>query len=205
MKKHFTLTLALTALLATAVQGSQEQLASSIKDARGEATRTLEQLKTTLDSLTALTKQKSGDLRPAYNTFTTEIPKTQAAATWTQTRLKWMESDGQSYFDGWQKTVDGIANASLRKKAQKRLDAARKSYDKVGSSLRTAGEKFNPFLSDLADIQKVLANDLTASGIKNVKSTVSDANWRYKFVHSAIASALKEMDKMEKSLSPEAK
>jgi hypothetical protein len=205
MKKHILPILGLVTLLASGAQASQEQLAASIKDARGEATRASEQLKTTLDTLTALTRQKEGDLRPAFTAFTAEIPKTQAAAKWTRTYVEWMAGDGQRYFDGWQKTIDGVANESLRKKAQKRLETVRKSYDKVGVSMKSAGEKFQPFLSDLADIQKTLASDLTAGGIKSVKGTVSDANFRYPGVRNAINGALKEMDKMQNALSPEAR
>lgn len=195
----------LATLLATATQASQELLAKSIRDARAETTRTSQQLNATLGALNALTKQSKGDLRPAYNNFTTQIANTEAAAGWTRTRVQWMASDGRQYFRDWQSTVNSIANESLRKKAQKRLDAVKVSYDKVEASLKQAGEKFKPFLSDLADIQKALAADVTPGGVKAIKSTVSSANWNHQFVDKAIKSALKEMDKMEKGLSSEAK
>ena len=146
-----------------------------------------------------------GDLRPAYNIYCSEVEKTGSAAAWTRTRVQWMRGDGRKYFEDWQSTVNSIANESLRKKAQKRLDKVRMSYDKVEASLVLAGEKFKPFLSDLADIQKFLATDVTAGGVKAIKSTVSSANWNHQFVDKAIKSALKEMDKMEKALSSEAK
>ncbi len=205
MKKQILLTLGLITLLASATQASQEQLATSIKDARDEANRATEQLKATLGALTTLTQQKEGDLRPAFTAFSEEIPKTEAAAAWTRTRAQWMSGDGMKYFESWQKSIDGISNLSLKKKGQKRLDAAKQGYAKVESALRSAGDKFQPFLSDLTDIQKILSSDLTAAGIKNVKSTVSNANWRYKSVNAVFKDALKEMEKMEKALSPEAK
>ncbi|HMP83789.1 MAG TPA: DUF2959 family protein [Verrucomicrobiota bacterium] len=203
MKKHLFLALGLATLLATATQASQQQLASSITEAQAEAGRTLHQLKATLNSLTALTKQKKGDLRPAYDAFAAEVPKTQAAAGWTKTRVQWMDSDGKSYFDNWQKTIDEIASKSLQKKAQKRLDAVRKNYDKARESMAEASEKFAPFLSDLNDIQKLLSQDVTPAGVKAISSTVSDANWRYKAVHRAVSDSLEEMGKMSKSLSSE--
>ena len=205
MKIQRLLALGFVTLLPLAAQANQEQLANSIKETRVEATRASDQLKATLDALTVLTKQKEGDLRPAYNTFAAEVPKTEGAAAWTQTRVKWMEGDGLNYFTSWQKSVDSVANESLRKQAQKRLNAARKSYNKVGVSLKDASEKFKPFLSDLADIQTVLSKDVTAGGVKAVKSTVSDANWRFKAVNRVFHDALEEMHKMEKALSPEAK
>ena len=205
MKKQILLTMGLTALLASATQASQEQLAKSIQDVHLETMRTTEQLKATLGALNELTAQKKGDLRPAYNAFCAEIPKTEAASSNTRTRVQWMAGDGQKYFQDWQKTIHSISNESMRKNAQKRMDTVKKSYDKVEASLVQAAEKFRPFLTDLTDIQKFLAADVTAGGVKAIKSTVSSANWNLQYVDKAAKAALKEMDKMQKALSSEAK
>jgi hypothetical protein len=205
MKMKTLLTLGLATLLASATQASQEQLARSIKDAHLETSRTDAQLKATLGAINALTEQKKGDLRPAYNTYCSEVTGTESAAGWTRTRVQWMGSDGRKYFQDWQNTINGIANESLRKKAQKRLDAVQKSYNNVEASLQLAGDKFKPFLSDLGDIQKALATDVTAGGVKAIKSTVKSANWNHQYVDKAVKSALKEMDKMQKALSSQAK
>lgn len=205
MKYHPLLLLGLLAVLGGTTQASQEALASSMKEARLEATRASEQLKAALDALNGLTKQTQGDLRPAYQTFATQIPKVEAAATWTRARVQWMQGDGRRYFGDWQKTVDGLGNESLRKKAQKRLDAVQKSYDKVLTTFQASGEQFRGFLSDLGDIKKTLALDVTPGGVKAVRSTVSHANWNYQGVNRSMQSALKELLKMEQALSPEAK
>lgn len=205
MTSKILLTIGLTTLLTAATPASQEQLARSISDARSETTKTAAQLAATVDSIAALSKQTKGDLRPAYEKFCTEVGNTEAAATWTRLRVQWMASDGRQYFDGWQKTVSDISNPSLRKKSQKRLDAVKKSYAKVEASLKAGGEEFKPFLSDLRDIQSALALDVTPGGVKAMKSTIKSARRHHSEVNEAIDDALKEMDKMQKSLSPEAK
>jgi len=205
MKKKILLTIGLATLLASATQASQEQLARSIRDTHLETSRTSEQLKATLAAINALTKQTKGDLRPVYNNYCEEVSKTQAAALWTKTRVQWMAGDGRKYFQDWQSTVNGIANESLRKKAQKRLDTVSANYAKVEKALQQASDKFKPFLSDLEDIQKALASDVTPGGVKAIKSTVRSANWNHQFVDKSIQTALKEMDKMEKALYSEAK
>lgn len=202
MKKQTLLVTGITILLACAAQaGGQDQLASSIADARAETIRTAEQLKATLNALTALASQKEGNLRPAYNAFEAQIPQTDAAAASTRTRARWMQGDGRQYFTDWQNTINAINNSSLQKKAQKRLDKVKASYNKVEASLQLAAEKFSPFLSDLKDIQKMLATDVTAGGVKAVKGTVRSANWNHQYVDKAVKAALKEMDRMEKELS----
>lgn len=204
MKKKTLYMIGLATLLTSATQASQDQLARSIKEAHVEASRTDAQLKTTLEAINALTKQTTGDLRPAYKTYCSEVANTEAAAGSTKKRVQWMASDGRKYFTDWQATVNGIANESLRKKSQKRLDAVQKSFDKVEASMKLAGEKFTPLLSDLGDIQKALASDVTPGGVKAIKSVVRSANWNHQFVDKAVKSALKEMEKMEKALSSEA-
>jgi hypothetical protein len=204
MKKKILLNISLIALVATAMQ-AQDQLADSIKQARAETDHTSQQLKTTVRALNELTAQKKGDLRPAYNVFAEAVPKTTAAAETTAARVKWMDGDGQAYFKEWQDKITSIANESLRKKSQKRLEAVRSSFDKVKVELKQASEKFKPFLSDLSDIQKTLAADVTASGVKAVRPSVRSANTHFEAVDKEINAAIKEMDKMAKALSSEAK
>ena len=112
-----------------------------------------------------------------------------------------MQGDGQRYFEGWQADINSISNESLRKKAQKRLNSVKKSYDKVAVEMKDAAEKFQPFLSDLKDVQKMLSNDVTPGGVKAIKGTVRSANWNYKSVNASINDAVSEMTKMEKALS----
>ncbi|HMO65922.1 MAG TPA: DUF2959 family protein, partial [Verrucomicrobiota bacterium] len=100
------LILGLAGLLAFHAAAGQEQLAGSIRDARVETARTADQLKSTLATLTALTKQTQGDLRPAYDAFAHEVANTEAAAAWTGTRVKWMATDGRQYFADWQRNLD---------------------------------------------------------------------------------------------------
>ena len=196
----------LATLLASATQAySQEHLAKSMHEVRAETDRTSEQLKATLRTLNGLTEQSKGDLRPAYEAFATEVTNTMAAAATTAARVKWMDGEGQQYFKEWQDTIAGVANESLRKKAQKRLESVRSEFDEVNKELKEASAKFKPFLSDLSDIQKSVSMDVTANGVKAVRGTVKSANWNHKSVDRAINSALKELDKMEKALSPDAR
>ena len=203
MKTHRILSVALVTLLSWAAPAAQEQLAASIKETREETVRTRNQLQATVNALNALTEQKKGDLRETYKTFTDEVKKTHADATRTAARGQAMQKASAEYFTKWQTDVNGIANESLRKKARKRLDSVQKSYGEVTASLGEAAEKFKPFLSNLDDVQKTLANDITAGGVKAVKGTVSDANFNLKKVRSSIFDALKELESMEKALSPE--
>ena len=99
----------------------QSELAGSVDEIRLETIHTRDQLQATVDALDALTKQKSGDLRPAYDKFVDEWQKTHDAADQTVARASDMESASKDYFGTWQTEIAGISNDSLRSKSQRRL------------------------------------------------------------------------------------
>lgn len=193
--------IALLALLAAGnMRAGQQELAAAIGETRGEVMQTRDQLQATVDTIDALTKQKSGDMRPAYDKFVAARAKTQTAADITRNRADKMSSEAGTHFSTWQKEIDGIANASVKKKAQRRLESVQRSYNKVLAQLKEAAGRFRPLLSDLTDIEKALSNDLTPGGVKSVRSSVNDARWNLKSARSATYDALNELASMEKSL-----
>ena len=91
MKPRTILTaLGLATLLAGTAHANQEQPAASMNETRLEAGRTRDQSTATLVTLTVLTKQEKGDLRPAYQVFTAQIPKIEMASASTRTRASFM-------------------------------------------------------------------------------------------------------------------
>jgi len=193
--------LALFGLLAaqTASAGQQE-LATSLGATRTLVTQARDQLQTTVNALDALVKQKTGDMRPTYDAFVAEIAKTETAGATAKACADKMEAEASAHFTAWQKEIDSIANASLKEKAQKRLSDVQKKYGEVLSQLKDAGSHFTPLLSDLNDIQKTLANDLTPGGVKSVRGSVSDAEWNLKSTRRSFYSAIEGLTKMQKSL-----
>lgn len=184
-----------------AASAGQEQLAASIGETRTEVVATRDQLQATVNALDALVKQKEGDLKPAYDEFVAQVTRTQASAALTKSRSAKMQTDAKTHFGSWQKEIDSIVNERLRNKAQKRLDKVQKSYSKAISQLENASISFEPYLSDLADIKKILSNDLTRGGIKAIRGTVSKAKFDLQNVRNHIFDAVKELESMEKSLS----
>jgi hypothetical protein len=179
----------------------QAGLKKGVAETRAETARTRDQLQATVASLSALSDQREGDLKPTYAAYVAEVEKTHAAAERTMKRVSAMQDASKAYFGTWQQEIGGISNESLRKTAQKRLEVMRKSYDKVVVSLREASTEFKPFLSNLDDIQKMLANDITPAGVKAVHGVVDDADSNVKRVSSAIVEASEELESMETALS----
>jgi hypothetical protein len=133
------------------------------------------------------------------------VVKTKKVAESTAATAAEMQKQSDAYFGEWQKEIASVSNPSLRKKGQKRMDAVKKNYSEAAKSLDAAGGKFGPFLSDLADIEKILTNDLTAGGIKSIKGTVSSAKFNMTNVRRSIQTAMNNLNEMSAELKREAK
>ena len=103
-----------------------------------------------------------------------------------------MKEQSAAYLNEWEKDLNGVSNPKLRAKAQKRMTKVQKNYDNAAAASTTRAPEFAPFLSDLADIQKVLANDLTEGGLKSLRRTVSSAEFNQGTVRRAINAAALE-------------
>lgn len=198
-------TLAASLWLGMSATAGQEKLAAKMSETSTELVRTRDQLQATLDALGALVRQESGALKPAYDAYCAEVAKTQTSAKWTAESAATLKREGSRYFGDWEKELSGISNPSLQKKALSRMNRVRKNYDNVSKALEKASAKFEPFLSDLSDIQKVLANDLTAGGLKSLRRTVSSAEFNVAAVRAAFDTAAKELTKVSEALRPEAR
>jgi hypothetical protein len=186
-------------------RAGQEKLAAQMAETSTQVTQTRNQLDATMAALKSLVRQKEGDLKAAYAGYCREVALTQTAAAWTRQCGENMAAQGKQYFADWQQELEGISNAKLRRQAERRLAKVQKRYGNVTKALETAGGKFKPFLSDLGDIEKVLAKDLTAGGIKSLRGTVSSAEFNLGPIRRAINTAVGELEKMSRDLQPQAK
>lgn len=205
MGRRLALTLGLFTLMATTGYAGQEELMKSVGDALSEGNSTRAQLGMTMGSLNALlATDPGGDLRPAYQAYVEHAEKTKQDAELTRHRVAQMNADSVKYFSSWRSDNQKIANQKLRKVATKRLEQVRKDYQKSMESLDAASKKFAPFLSDLADIQTALSNDLTAKGLKAAKGVFKKANRDHGEVQTEINAAIQHLMATQAALSPTA-
>lgn len=201
--RRLALTFGLATLMAAISYAGQEALVKSVGDALAEGNATRSQLSSTMSSLNALLATKPGaDLRPAYQAYVDNVEKTKQAAAATKTRVDGMNADSANYFGSWKSDNEAISNQNLRNVANKRLDTVQKDYRSSIASLQAASAKFQPFLSDLTDIQTALSNDLTANGLKAAKGVFKKANKDHGEVQKEIDTAIHHLQATQASLSP---
>ena len=92
-----------------------------------------------------------------------------AAAGKIRKRGQDMRTQGEAYFAEWQKELAQVKNPEIQKLASERQARLKESFDNIRNVAEPLRTQFDPWLSDLKDLQKYLGNDLTISGVDAAK------------------------------------
>ena len=139
---------------------------------------------------------KGVELRPQFEKFKAELVKMEEQAKIARDRADSMKEKGEAAFAAWEKEVQAINNADIRKEAEKRFEKRKNSYDKILKAIGEAKIELVPFLSDLNDIRKLLESELTEKTVASTKSTIRSADWHGEDVRDALTDVEKELDRV---------
>ncbi len=119
----------------------------------------------TLKSMDQVEVTANTDPRQSFERFSRSVTALDAAAARAETRGEAMKAEGDTYFKHWEEQLAQVKNPEIKKLAEERREklwAAFEAIKKVAEPLRA---QFNPWLSDLKDLQTYLSNDLTIAGV----------------------------------------
>lgn len=129
------------------------------------------QVDRTLASLHEAINAGPDRFRPSFTAYSKDVDRLRGDAAQTRKRFQSMKTKRSDYLAAWQKEQGQVRDPELRQLGENRRAEVRANLDRVVEALTVANEEFDPLLSDLADVQKVLGNDLTATGQSLVGST----------------------------------
>lgn len=131
------------------------------------------------DSLVASLKQLAGtkgDLQKPYAGFTKSLGSFKSSYSSLKSDLSAMISDQKGYLATWNKENNTIKEASIKKVAMSRYDAATKDFasvKKAADGVTTSGDSFVTYMDDL---NTYLSTDLNAGGIASGAPLISKAD-----------------------------
>ena len=79
------------------------------------------------------------------------------------------------YFTEWQRQAAEITNPQIKAATQARQAEVKGNLESLSRTGRTAGEAYDPFISNMKDILTYLSNDLTPGGVKRLEPTIEKA------------------------------
>ena len=165
-----TLSLGLIACASSGPSRSAKAV-ETMEEAHAGLTKVRTQIDQTLASLGDVMNASPERLRPTYSRYSKDVDRLRADAVETKKRFQSMKTKKNDYIAVWGKEQGHVSDPELRQVGDSRRSEVRANLDRVIESLTVATETFDPFLSNLGDVQKVLGNDLTPAGQSLVAST----------------------------------
>ena len=178
------------------------QTASGLKASaeRIEAART--KVDELLASLNDLSTEPAADLRPQYTRFSAAVDEADSMAKSVAKSAEDMSAKGQAYFEEWDKELATIKNEDIKSRSQQRKEAVSASFENVEAGFQLVRATFQPYMSDLKDIQAALKIDLTPAGLESVKPVIAKANQDVVPLKNAVGKLVAEFKSLGVAMSP---
>lgn len=172
-------------------------------DIHDELTKVRQQIDRTLGSLDSVMRAEPDQLRSSFDRYSKDVSALQSDAEKTKKRVRQMKEKKDDYVAAWEKETGQVRNEELREMSDQRTSRVRESLFRMVESLDVAAREFDPFLSNLVDVKKVLGNDLTPTGQALVSSSAvaQNANEHGARVAQSIDAALRATADMASRLS----
>lgn len=159
-----------------------------VEKARDTQEETKEQFKSALAQFTAVTNFKGGDLEATYNQLNDEYEASVAKAEEVRERIEDIEDVSEALFAEWETEITQYSSANLKHSSQQKLDATRKHYRQLVSSMKSAEVKIAPILTVFKDQVMFLKHNLNARAIASLKGELGS-------IQSDVSALIESMEK----------
>jgi hypothetical protein len=113
-----------------------------------------------------------------------------------------MKERGDAYFAQWQKELADVKNPEIQKLAMERKAKMSETFDNIKKVYEPLMTQFDPWLSDLKDLQKYLSNDLTMAGVDAAKGLITKATSNGVEVQKSMDALVAELNTVAAAITP---
>jgi hypothetical protein len=154
----------------TAGYKQADKTGEGIAEFREEILSGQKAIDTTLKALNDVAASASTDPRKAYEQYSKAVGDLESTANTIRKRAQDMREQGQAYFKQWEKQMAEVQNLEIRGLAEQRRAKLQATFEEIRKFTEPLKAQFEPWMSDLKDLQKYLGNDLTIAGVDAAKS-----------------------------------
>jgi hypothetical protein len=169
-------------------------LVDRIGEAKEAQKNAQQQFKDALSQFRSVVSFEGGDLESNYNRLHSEFEDSETAAQDLTSRVNKVESVAEALFDEWQDELKLYANDRLRSDSANKLQATKRQYSRLITSMRRAGKSVDPVLNALRDNVLYLKHNLNASAIGALKGELVGIDRDVQQLLRAMEAAINESD-----------
>jgi hypothetical protein len=113
-----------------------------------------------------------------------------------------MKEQGQAYFKQWEQQMASVQNPEIRSLAEQRKAKLQETFDKIKVLTEPLKAQFDPWMSDLKDLQKYLSNDLTIAGVEAAKPQFTKTQTEGLEVQKSMDAVITELNTVAATITP---
>ncbi len=195
-------TVALTGCSTTAGYKQADKTGAGIADFRVEITKAKAAVDDTVKALGQIAVNAHTDPRSAFEKFTKSLANLDSVSAKAKKRGEDMKTKGKAYFSTWEKELEQIKNAEIRALASEQKAKLQSAFESIRTVSAPLQEQFDPWMSDLHDLQKYLSSDLTVSGVDAAKGLFAKTQTEGFQVQKSMDALVAELNTVAATLTP---
>lgn len=183
---------------------TQPAAANPIVDTKQSVAATRAQIGEILASLNALVTAPPDKLNQAYSRYAGNVDEMRKRQAVLIKHIDGMQKNGRDWLAAWQTPQREIDNPEIRTIAQRQHEQLKERLDHTTHSFREAGKALAPFVNNMEDLKKALANNLTPQMVDQLAQTtvVQTADANGAAVARNLDVAITEFNELTASISP---
>jgi len=209
--KHIKLiAIVTTALAATtlftgcATSGYQQadKTGAGIADFREEIAKAKLAVDDTVKALGQVAVTANTNPRDAFKQFSKSLANLESTSAKAKKRAQDVKAQGQTYFANWEKQLTQLKNPEIKNLAVQQKAKLQATFDSIRKVAEPLKAQFDPWLSDLQDLQKYLSTDLTISGVDAAKPMFAKTQTEGFEVQKSMDALVAELNTVAATLTP---
>jgi hypothetical protein len=179
-----------------------DKTGAGIAEFREEIVKGKTAIDATMKSLGDIAATANTNPRKAFEQYTKDVNNLESTAATIRKRAQSMKEQGQAYFKQWEQELATVSNPDIRKLAEQRKAKLQETFESIRKYSEPLKAQFDPWMSNLKDLQKYLANDLTVSGVDAAKSLFTKTTEEGLDVQKSMDALVAELNTVAATITP---
>jgi|CZKM01.1.fsa_nt_gi hypothetical protein len=179
-----------------------DKTGAGIAEFRDEIIKGKIAIDSTMTALDQIAASANTDPRKPFEGYSKALGNLESTANKVKKRGQEMKEQGQAYFKQWEQQVTEVKNPEIRNLAEQRKAKLQETFDSIRKYTEPLKVQFDPWMSDLQDLQKYLSNDLTISGVDAAKGQFAKTRADGMEVQKSMDGLVAELNTIAAALTP---
>lgn len=156
----------------------------------------------TMKGLSDIASSANTDPRKAFEEFSKAVSNLESTANKIKSRAQSMREKGEAYFTQWEQELAQVTNPEIRALAEQRKAKLRETFESVRKYTEPLKAQFEPWMSNLKDLEKYLGNDLTIAGVDAAKPLFTKTTEEGLEVQKSMDGLMAELNTIAATITP---